>query len=440
MSKWGLPLFVWLCAISLSPLANATSTQAAHQKTKRTAQQQDINTTTQNPELQAALNDEVSPDQLSYKLGPFDVNVNGFLSAGVGISDASPVPTLAFPFTPATPTFRGIGRDPNWNAYTLGGIQFDVPITQQLSVITQLVSRGTNNYNIKTEWAYLKFQATPNLIVQAGRIRVPAFLFSDTLDVGYTYPWITPPAEVYGQIPIPNTNGAQLIYTTEIKGFDIEVQPFMGQDSPTVRNLNSTVTRVKTRNVYGGEVSVSRGPVLVRASYLQANISLPLPSFLFPTPVGVVPITLPPVNDTHASFTGLGTQINVHKFLILSEYTWRHVKGFLPDTEGWYVLVGYHINPSIMPYLSYADSRSTDKQNRNVTAIPAANNLFRMLFDTDQDTIEAGLRLDVQNGLAIKASYQRIRPKAGTRGFFSLMPGAPGRAVNFFNVAVQAVF
>lgn len=428
MQKTSLTTAICLIALLFTSTIQAKSqprADAAHQ-TSQTA---------------AAVADNDSPSDLhTVNLGPIKIKVNGFLSAGVGISDANPVPSLLPPFTPAVPLFRHIGRDPNWNAYTLGGVQFEVPIVDKLSIITQLISRGSENYNIRTNWAYLNYQATPNLIVQAGRIRIPTFLYSDTIDVGYTYPWVAPPAEVYNQMPIPNLNGAQAIYTTDIHGFDIELQPFIGQDNPTVSFVSGAAIQAKARNVYGGEVSVGRGPVTLRASYLHAKVSLTLPAppaIPAPPPIGPLRFTLPAVNSLPGSFSSVGAKIDWQKFLLLSEYSWRRITGFIPDTDGWYVLVGYHINPQLMPYLSYADVRTVDNANRNITPIAAVNTLLGNMFNTDQDTIEAGLRIDVQNGIAVKASYQHIKPKRGTRGLFSQIPG---RAVNFFNVAVQAVF
>ncbi len=45
------------------------------------------------------------------------------------------------------------------------------------------------------EWAYLSFAAAQGLTLRAGRLRLPIYMYSETLDVGFTHPWLRLPDE-----------------------------------------------------------------------------------------------------------------------------------------------------------------------------------------------------------------------------------------------------
>lgn len=57
---------------------------------------------------------------------------------------------------------------------------------ENLSVTGQLVARGDTS-EVKAEWLYLSYQFNPNLRINVGRQRMPLFLYSDYMDVGYAY-------------------------------------------------------------------------------------------------------------------------------------------------------------------------------------------------------------------------------------------------------------
>ena len=47
------------------------------------------------------------------------------------------------------------------------------------------------------EWLYLTYTPTTNLQIKIGKLRTPFFTMSDFSDVGFAYPWINPPQQVY---------------------------------------------------------------------------------------------------------------------------------------------------------------------------------------------------------------------------------------------------
>src|ERR1700683_742549 len=109
--------------------------------------------------------------------------------------------------------FTGSVFQPNGAGYTrrwspevdsLLGAQLTANIAPKLSAVLQVIAEQNYNgtFTPHVEWANLKYQFTPDFSVRIGRVELPTFLFSDTRKVGYTYPWVRPPIEVYTLLPI----------------------------------------------------------------------------------------------------------------------------------------------------------------------------------------------------------------------------------------------
>src|ERR1700738_3131817 len=130
-------------------------------------------------------------------------SISGFGTLGVVHSSEDRADFTSSLFKP-----NGAGFAHPWNPAVdsvLGG-QLTANLTPSLSAVMQVILEQNydNRYLPQLEWANIKYQITPDLGVRIGRIVVPAFLLSDTRDVGYTYAWVRPPLELYNLMPISN--------------------------------------------------------------------------------------------------------------------------------------------------------------------------------------------------------------------------------------------
>ena len=76
---------------------------------------------------------------------------------------------------------------------------------KNLTGTAQIVTRRLSDYNSTRpyfEWANIKYQATRDLSVRAGRVVAPMFMISDSRMVGYAQTMVRPPEEVYFINPI----------------------------------------------------------------------------------------------------------------------------------------------------------------------------------------------------------------------------------------------
>lgn len=89
------------------------------------------------------------------------------------------------------------------------GVQIIARPTDKFSATLHLLSKKNehNNFNPRVEWAYGKYDLTPDVSLRAGRLALPGFVLSDYLNVGYSMTPVRGPVEVYAQLPISPLTG-----------------------------------------------------------------------------------------------------------------------------------------------------------------------------------------------------------------------------------------
>lgn len=111
----------------------------------------------------------------------------------------------------------------------LGG-QFSYGLTDKLSATVQTVAKAEqDNWKLHLEWAYLAYEVSDHLTVRGGRLRPTTYMFSETLDVGYAYPWLRLPDEVYSLYPLSTLEGADVLYNIPLSFGSLDLQLQYGQ-------------------------------------------------------------------------------------------------------------------------------------------------------------------------------------------------------------------
>ena len=102
------------------------------------------------------------------------------------------------------------------------GLQIDFAIQEKLNYSIQLTSLPLDSENhVRTEWSYLTYDYNNRWQFRAGRLRIPYYMLSESVEVGYSYNWVRPPRGFYAI----QANNAELL--------DINYQRTFG-----VTNLN----------------------------------------------------------------------------------------------------------------------------------------------------------------------------------------------------------
>lgn len=285
------------------------------------------------------------------------LKVQGFGSAGVAILDEAGVGYVSN---------SGEGIDDKLTYIdSIAGLQFDFQVNEQLSFTTQLVGRTqANDFSIGADWAYLSWQATENLTIRGGRMRMPLYMLSDYLDVGYVYPWARPPQEAYNLagLNIDRYEGFDLLYNYDAGAFTGTIQALVGRANPVTGS-----TSLDVEDMWGLIGTASIGDLTLRAGYLQAELGV---SFESGSSFDVLDGVLADfglgrlAGQDGASFASVGFQYDNGSLLASGEFVRLTLDGLLASTDGWYLSGGYRFG-RYMPYAYYAGYETTDDEDRN---------------------------------------------------------------------------
>lgn len=151
---------------------------------------------------------------------------------------------------------------------TLIGLQGDLRMTPQWSATLQLKLASSlhsdTRWDLKPAWAFVAWRPGDDWLLRAGRMRVPLYLHSESLDVGVSYDLARLPAEMYSIVPSSDFNGASLTRTWSLDGGDLSLDTYAGRIGTTACFwLRDGLPPVQPAGARFEDVSVaSRGLVL----------------------------------------------------------------------------------------------------------------------------------------------------------------------------------
>lgn len=354
---------------------------------------------------------------------------------------------------------EGSGATRRWS-YNLDsrlGAQIDAKFDKKWSAVVQVVVEERYNltYKPSVEWANIKYQATPDLALRAGRIALPIFLAADYRKVGYAYPWVRTPREVYGGVPITSSDGADLTYRWQHAGVKHVTQAFYGR-----ANIQLTdTTSLQARGIAGVTHTAEMGAATVRVSAFTAVLNLDIVRPLFNGfrqfgPKGIAIADKYDVIDKRIDVLAIGLNYDPGKWFFMTEAGASNGHSFLAKSQGIYASAGYRAG-EWTPYLVYSrtDSKSPNTHPGLSTAgLPPAhafvaaqlNAGLATLLKTmaSQTSVAAGVRWDVRPDMALKLQYERLVPRDGSRGtLINLQPGfVSGRPIHVTSAVLDFVF
>ncbi|HYC49180.1 MAG TPA: hypothetical protein VED01_27190 [Burkholderiales bacterium] len=397
------------------------------------------------------------------------VRLHGFGTAGVVNSSEKNADFVHGFFEP-----NGAGRTHDW-AYgvdTKIGVQGDIRLTDKLSAVIQLVSqhRYDNTYMPQLEWGNIKYQITPDFDVRVGRTVAMPFMASDSRLVGYGNPWIRPPQEVYGLIPITNKDGIDATYKLRFGEVTNTVHASYGRTSVHLPAAGS----LKADDIFDVANTIEYGPFTARASYVRGRVDLSVAavdalingytqlgnalSAIAPfAGRGVQALALADkyrFADAPISALALGASYDRDRWLVMAEWATFNGHSLLADSRAWYVTAGYRVGP-LTPYLTAARLTAEQQTEAGVSpaGLPAPLAAAAAALNTGvnsaltsarfaQRSVSGGVRWDFAKNAAFKVQYDHIDLEPGSSGRLgNFAPNfQPGGRVHVFSVAIDFVF
>ena len=359
-----------------------------------------------------------------------DINFSGFLSVGGGMVDDE-----------NGLSYGGYDEEDLTFDDNLLGVQLSGTVSEKLTATVQLTSRSENDYQVEAEWAYMSWQATENSKVRAGRLRTPFYMYSDFLDVGYAYAWISPPREVY-YLPFNNVDGIDFYTTSTLGSFDTSVQVYFGGfDDELDLDNNGTMEAADTRNQMGVAGTLGKDWWTLRAAYHQADLSIdvtgvPLPGFgtlgdfaNYLTANGFADnANKLLVEDDTATFAEVGLNIDTGRFVAALEYVeFEPEDTLLSKNKRGYAMGGVRFGDWLIHLTA---SQSKDEASHPEDGIPVAPQTAPIIGALqavaasqaiERDVITLGTRWDLTSGAALKFQIDDIDDeKYGDQKVFSV--------------------
>jgi hypothetical protein len=353
----------------------------------------------------------------------------------------------------------GAGRTASWSRHVdskLGG-QVDLSVNARWSAVVQVVTEQRQDYSYqpRVEWANVKYQVTPELALRLGRIALPMFIAADYRKVGYAYPWVRTPLEVYGVLPLSNSDGADLSWHWNGESLRSTTQLLYGRTNVPLYDG----ARLRGRHIAGISHTVEQGALSARASVITARLSVGLFPELFEALDGFgtqgrdIARRLN-VDDKRATASSLGLNYDPGQWFVMGEAGRSTVDGYLGSTRSAYLSGGWR-HGNLTPYATWARVRGRLPDGPTALALgglpPAyapygatVNTALAALMRTvpSQSTLGAGLRWDLASNLALKLQHERVTTRSGSRGMFinSVPDYQSGRTAQVTSAALDFVF
>jgi len=218
------------------------------------------------------------------------------------------------------------------------GLQAQALISDKMRATVQFVAKGANDFNTGIDWAYMSYDLTDALTLNAGRFRLPLFYYSDYIDVGYTYYWVRPPIDVYN-VFTTTVEGANLYHTYNRDNFTIETQAWYGAIDQESEGTSFDVT-----NNQGITSTFSWDWLKLRVLYHTTDV---YSEFEFGEDLLL--------SDISVTFLGAAAMIDYGNFMWRSEYTSAEREGddLLGDASSWYASVGYSFD-KLTPHFTHS--------------------------------------------------------------------------------------
>ena len=310
------------------------------------------------------------------------------------------------------------------------GLQVRGEISDKLSATAQVVGRGRDDYDADFEWAYMTYNVSNTTSISAGRIRMPLFKYSASLDVGYSYHWLTPPDSVYG-IDFNNIDGVRVDYSNYSGDWEYGAQFTTGRAQADT-TISGTPAALTLDNVLAVSFEATRDWFSARTLLARGKTSAANPEFdAFVDGAGQFGAVVPGasalasglrIEEDTGTFFEVAVGVDKYDWFVGAEYTQTEVDGsVIADNKAWYVTAGLRFG-KFTPHITYeVEEADNGAQLGLVAALPPTIATGDAVTDAtwsgiyqaasgiaaqqnlDVSAVTAGLRYDVEPGLALKA-------------------------------------
>ncbi len=310
-------------------------------------------------------------------------------------------------------------------------------LSDQLALTAQLLAHSSDSRRSGVEWLYLSWQPEPAWQFRAGKLRTPFFSFSDSLDVGYSYPWITPPVQLYNSLLFPTFKGANASYTWSGPDLAVQLEGLYGYYKGDVVMAGSRIdAQTEVSNMTGFNLNLSRNNLRLRLSWNSGDNHTeiarlqPLQDALQQTGMDDSYNSLQADGKIQVYGAGLSYE-DVSSFYRAEWVKIDTEMDLAPQLTSWYASAGQlfgrwsgHLTFARSSYSSAtpADELAAFRDDPASPLYPLAAGYYQAYANIPRgglDSYTLGLRWDFRLNMALKAELTELREHNPHSGFFS---------------------
>ncbi len=304
-------------------------------------------------------------------------------------------------YVPDSTIPHGAGRSNNWAAGNDSriGVQVSAEFTHKISAVLQVIAeyQADNSYQPAVEWANVKYALTPDAYIRGGRIALPTFLNSDNRKIGYSFPWIHPPVELYRQLAITSSDGIDALYRFEIGGAGNSIKAIYGTNK-----IERATSISMSNNLWGIFDTLEYGSATFRIGYQQRIAS---------SRNLLTGVTGASVQNSDLS---IGAAYDPGGWFVMSEWMQRNST---TKIDAMYVSAGYRID-KLTPFLTY----SQNSQASFLPGFPTPTASAIQSAKRSQSTASLGARWDFMKNTDFKLQYDQVKLSDNSNGYLTNLP------------------
>ena len=330
----------------------------------------------------------------------------------------------------------GYTNDISATQQSLIAIQPTYHFTDSLSLTSQLIAHSSEDRDSGVEWLYMSYRPSSAWHIRAGRLRMPFFYYSDSVDVGYSYPWMTPPLQVYNNYLFSTFDGVSASYFYSGPGFGLYLEGYYGNYEGDLYLAGGKIdVDAKLTDMTGLVMMLQRNNVALRLSYHSG--------FNRTTITQLEPLinTLRQYNFNDSA-DSLGSDGDVQTWQVSLSYDtplsfyraeWVHTRtpfDLASNFSGYYAMAGRNIQDwSVFLTLAGTEYKDVNPErelpppsNPPATELDQLSAAYYSVFDrTPNGTINSislGTRWDFRPQMALKAEIGYYEENSERSGYF----------------------
>ena len=197
---------------------------------------------------------------------------SGFATLGLAFNNS---PTLVFR-RDVTQRDGALKDNASWKTDSLLGLQWQGRWSPQWETTIQLVAkdRVDNSLEYSIEWAFIGYRPMEGLNLRLGRLGADVFMLSEYRQVGYAFPWVRPPHDMYGIASLYSFDGLDLTKRLTFGDAMLDLKGFYGNSSekyPTGYNTNESTAF--NFDLYGGSAKLEWGDWKLRYTFIEVEVN-----------------------------------------------------------------------------------------------------------------------------------------------------------------------